>query len=309
MNIHFFQNFTTKLVWSVFPLLAAHDAHSLQPDNPLKQVTELPLVLRQWPAATGVCRRDDALFSADNPGLPTPTARLDLGCGRNAKEANTLLASPDSMLVDLRTSTEYQNFHARDAINLSRSELAVKSYLKNKNIILMGNGKLDGEVYRTCTILKQVGYSSVFVFQGGVTNWMLNNYPIAGNSTRVFDNIRLTPEELSIESREVENLVYLDSSRDDMLKFFPSASILTAVSTETIKASSEAIKTKELLGIILIGARSLTIEQIRLLQQAALPRRLIVYSDSANDYQSFLNQQKKTWVAQASGPKKLGCGL
>ena len=309
VNTQVFQNFTTKLVWSVFSLLAAHDAHSLQPDNPLKQITELPLALRQWPAATGACRRDDALFSADNPGLPTPAAKLDLVCGRNAKEASTLLASPDSMLVDLRTSTEYQNFHARDAINLTISELAVKSYLKNKNIILMGNGKLDGEVYRTCTFLKQVGYTSVFVFQGGVTNWMLSSYATVGNVTRAFDDIRLTPSELFIESREAENLIYLDPSRDDMFKYFPSASILTTVSSEKIKISLEAVKAKELLGLILIGARSLTIEQIRSLQQAALPRRLIVYSGSANDYQSFLNQQKKTWIAQVNGPKKLGCGL
>jgi predicted Zn-dependent peptidase len=181
--------------------------------------------------------------------------------------------------------------------------------LKNKNIILMGNGKLDGEVYRTCTFLKQVGYTSVFVFQGGVTNWMLSSYATVGNVTRAFDDIRLTPSELFIESREAENLIYLDPSRDDMFKYFPSASILTTVSSEKIKISLEAVKAKELLGLILIGARSLTIEQIRSLQQAALPRRLIVYSGSANDYQSFLNQQKKTWIAQVNGPKKLGCGL
>lgn len=309
VNTKFFRDFATKLVCSVFTLLAAHDTHSLQPEKPLKQVTELPLALQQWPASTGACRRDDALFSADNSGLTTPAARLDLGCGRTAQEVITLLASPDSILVDLRTSTEYQNFHAKNAINISRSELAVKSYLKNKNIILIGHGKLDGEIYRTCTFLKQVGYRNVFVVQGGVTNWMLNSYAVAGNSTKAFDNIRLTPEELSMESRESENLIYLDSSRDDMRTFFPSASILTGVSAETVKFSSEAIKTKELLGLILIGARSLTIEQIRLLQQAALPRRLMVYSGSASDYQNYLSQQKKTWVAQVNGPKKLGCGL
>jgi rhodanese-related sulfurtransferase len=309
VNINFLKIFATRLMKSIFLLLVANDAHPLQNEYALKQVTELPLALQQLPAATGVCRRDDAIALADPLGLPAQFAKLDLGCGRTAKDALTLIANPNSVLIDVRTATEYQNFHANQAINMSRSEISAKAYLKNKDIILMGNGKMESEVYRTCTLLTQMGYPRVFVIQGGVTSWMLNGYATLGNLTAAFDNVRLSAAELLIESRESENLIYLDATRDDMRAFFPSASTLKDASAEAISASVKALKSKELLGIVLIGARTLTIEQIRLLQQAALPLRLVVYNGLATDYRKFLDQQKKTLVAQANGPKKLGCGL
>lgn len=309
VNIDLIGKLIVKFVCSMYVLLVANDAHPLQTDYALKPITELPHALQQLPATTGVCRREDATIISAPLGLPAEYTRLDFKCGRTVKDATALLANPNSVLIDLRTPTEFQNFHANQAMNMSRSEIAAKSYLKSKDIFLMGNGKLEGEVYRTCTFLTQMGYPNVFVIHGGMTNWVLSGNTIFGNLSAAFDNIRLSVTDLFIESREPENLIYLDATRDDMHAFFPSASVLKDVSSDAIISLVKTQKSKKLLGIILIGARTLTTEQILALQKAALPLRLVMFTGSSTEYRKFLEQQKKTWIAQANGPKKLGCGL
>jgi rhodanese-related sulfurtransferase len=272
---------------------------------------QLPEVLKDIKAAAGTCRRDDIVSDASS--MPTKTeVQPDFGCAKSSAEALSLSKQADTVLVDLRQSEPYQVFHIDNSLNLSVTDLLNKRYWYNKNVVLIGDGKAEREMYRTCAHLKQSGYKQVYVLRGGMPQWLGYNQIVAGRPLPVQQLSSLTAAEFWLESQRAENLILLDKRRDAMQGDLSFSVVLANTTQEDIKAvlarhSKESKATPT--AVVLVTDSSIAEEQFRQYQRAILPIPLLVYSDTHVKYLNHVTVQKAIWAAQARGPKLPGCGL
>jgi rhodanese-related sulfurtransferase len=239
-----------------------------------------------------------------------PEFALDLSCARSVQEISTWLTRPETMLIDLRSPTDYQISHARNAIHLSLSSLLTKPYLRNKTLILMGSGKTEAEIYRNCTRLKQSGYQNVFVMQGGLISWLSAGYALQGKSVSMLDLSQLSTAEFWRETQEAGNLILLEKSRTAFQDILPDSRVLSQNTLGALRSSVDKIrKLQPLTGVILIASPKITDDQVRELLRAAHPLPLLLYTGSEEEYVAHAAQQEAIWSAHAQGPKKLKCGL
>jgi rhodanese-related sulfurtransferase len=214
------------------------------------------------------------------------------------------------MLIDLRSSTDYQVFHVRNAINFSLSNLLTKPYLRNKTLILMGSGKADAEVYLSCARLRQSGYKNVFVMQGGLISWLLAGNELQGKSVSMLDLTQLSTAEFWKEAQESGNLILLEKSREAFQGALPSSVKFILNNPDSLQSAMDKIrKFQPLTGVILVASSKITESHLREILQAVHPLPLLFYTGSEEEYVAYAAQQEAIWSAHAQGPKRLRCGL
>lgn len=77
-----------------------------------------------------------------------------------------------AILVDVRSSQEFNEGHLNGAINIPDFEVGTKSkiMLPNKKQVIVLYCKNGGRSKRACEKLKELGYENVFNVQGGLEN-------------------------------------------------------------------------------------------------------------------------------------------
>lgn len=272
---------------------------------------QMPEVLKDIKAASGTCRRDDIVSAASS--MPTKTeGQPDFGCAKSPLEAFALSKKDDTVLVDLRQNEPYQAFHIENALNLNVTELVNKRYWHSKNVVLIGDGKAEREMYLTCAQLKQSGYNQVYVLRGGLPLWLTHNLAVSGRPSPVLQLSSLTAAEFWLESQRVENLVLVDQKRDSIRRDLSSSVVLPNITGQAIKVAIERRRKESnhtLTAVVLVTDSSITEAQLQQYQQTILPMPLLVYSDTHDKYLNHVTVQKAIWAAQARGPKLPGCGL
>ncbi|WP_164521411.1 rhodanese-like domain-containing protein [Iodobacter ciconiae] len=301
------------LLGFVLALLAGSLAQA-QELKTLKSGYELPDVLNAIPSAGGVCRQDDTFASLINGEFSKETTKLDLSCAKTAQDLVPILAQSKGSLIDLRSAADYRVWHVPNSTNLTLSDILTKLYLRNNIIVLMGDGRLESEIYLACSRLKHAGFRQVFMVRGGILGWMQHGYATRGNAVKLSDAVKITSAELWAGAQFVENRILLDADRISMRALLPSAIVLNVNAISMVRAivsSSRGGKQKStpLMGLIFVTSSTISEEQLRDLHQAALPYSLLVYTGTELDYRTFVDQQKAVFSAQARGPKTLGCGL
>ena len=73
------------------------------------------------------------------------------------------------VLVDVRSKKTFGEGTIAGSINLPEQHLSTRSFLKNKAVVLVGNSYSYSELFTYCTTLKQRGFRSVYVLDGGYT--------------------------------------------------------------------------------------------------------------------------------------------
>jgi rhodanese-related sulfurtransferase len=299
-------------LWGALALPGAASAVSTS-----AQVTpgnQLPAALKDLKQATGACHRDAPDAGASQTA---PEMRADLTCAIALPELQTLMKRPDAALLDLRSGTDYQAYHINGALSLHLSDLHSKPYWRNKAVVLVGDGRAEGELYSECTRLKQSGYKQVRVLRGGMPLWLSQHQPVTGQgqglSPPLAQLVRLPSAGFWLESQNQDNLVLLAKEQSALREHVPFSVVLPQTSAEAIKAvlarRSRELKNAPLASVVLAASPALTDTQIERLQQALQPVPLLVYADSQEALKRQLVQQKAIWLAQARGPKQLGCGL
>ena len=82
-----------------------------------------------------------------------------------AKNLNTLL------YVDVRDASSFNTKHILNSINIPYHLLEIKSFLKAKKVILIGNGWNESALIEKCDDLLNSGFKSVRVLTGGIISW------------------------------------------------------------------------------------------------------------------------------------------
>lgn len=272
----------------------------------------IPHALKDIQQATGVCHKDDVL-SSDSGASAIKEYSADLSCAISSSELQTLQTRPNSALLDLRQMAEYESFHIQGALNLNTSDLHSKPYWRDKNVVLIGNGKTEEELYKECSRLKHTGYKQVRVLRGGMPAWLTYNYSITGRAPSVRQLTRLSPAEFWVESNNLENVVLLAKEQSALKPDISFSSIMPQVTDDAIKVVLERrrkeLKNAPFAAVILALDPTSSDEQIHQLQSALLPIPILIYTDTRDAYLRQLAVQKAIWSAQAKGPKQPGCGL
>ncbi len=259
----------------------------------------------------GTCANDN--FPPAN--LPqAPQWEADFSCAISVPELQKMMGSLDVTLVDLRSNEAYQAWHINGALNLTLADLHAKPYWRNKQVVLIGNGKLEREWYGACGHLKQNGYSKVKVLRGGMPAWLAQQGPVLGRVTeRVPQMLRLNAFEFWRESKDSDQLLLLSSAQKELVQELPLATILPQDSPEAILAvlarHRKQTKAAPLTGVLLVAPATISEEQITRIQKALAPLPLLVYTDTRAAVQQQITLQKQVWAAQARGPRQSSCGL
>jgi len=249
-----------------------------------------------------------------NPDLIKPMPLVDikpeLPCAILPTDVNHLRQSSNTVLVDTRTATEFAQFHIDGALNIKPAELRSKAFLRDKTLVLMGNGKTERELYIECKRLKSNGYKQVKVLWGGMPGWLTAGLEIVGQSQHLPELTRLTPSELWVESQFTSNLILVTGSHRILQNQIKGSVVISDVSPKTIRSAiNSRIKTNKtgtLASVVLIASKNADIQAI---SQAIKPIPLLVYSESPGAFVSQLKTQSDVWQAHARGPKQpSGCG-
>lgn len=258
----------------------------------------------------GMCLRDEV--NNNNPSTASATRpKPDITCAITPSELSPLLERSDLVLADVRLRADYDAARMDGAIHFGLSALRIKPFLRDKLLVLIGNGKSERELYATCAELKEQGFKQVKVLRGGMAAWWPFQRSRGMQSGIQQEATQLTGPELWVESQFDANLVLLMTSDPEMQRMLPTATQLPNDQPVTIRLIlDKKRKAKKMpIGVVLVLPYNASPSLIERVRDAVQPLPLLFYSDSSAQYAQQIAQQKAIWLAQERGPKKLGCGL
>jgi rhodanese-related sulfurtransferase len=275
--------------------------------------SELPKALKNIPPAAAMCRPDkveplDSILR----GIGRKELPPDLACAISAAELSPAAKRSDTVFVDTRPLSEYNEFRIDGALRMGVSELRGKSYLRGRKIVLVGDGKAERELYVACADLKRQGFKQVRILRGGMASWLVHEQPVVGRAPAPDGLIRLSAAQLWLESQFDRNAVLLADNQFTMLPDLPYSAALGYPSLETIQAALQErrkqMKNAPLASVVLVADAALSREEMLRLQQGLKPVPLLVYVETRQALNRYVATQKAVWAAQARGPKQPNCG-
>lgn len=78
-----------------------------------------------------------------------------------------ILKKDDTVIIDVRTETEYNSGHIPKAINIPYDELKKISYDKDNNIVVYS--KNDSRSHMAAVVLEEMGYKNIY--EGDITKY------------------------------------------------------------------------------------------------------------------------------------------
>lgn len=102
------------------------------------------------------------------------------GKGLSTLEATQLINRKHAIVLDIRSSDEFNNGHLPQARNLSLDTLAEKvgQVAKNKTAPILLVCKNGHSSAKAQSVLRQLGYAETFSLQGGVDAWQQAGLPV-----------------------------------------------------------------------------------------------------------------------------------
>ncbi|PCH50205.1 MAG: hypothetical protein COC22_05980 [Flavobacteriaceae bacterium] len=98
----------------------------------------------------------------------------------NSAEFQKLIKKKDDILLDVRTTYEYESGHIKDAVQLNYYSFSFKENLlllpKDKPIYVYCRSGYRSK--KTTKILIDNDYKNIYNLENGVLEWEKNNYPI-----------------------------------------------------------------------------------------------------------------------------------
>ena len=272
---------------------------------------ELPGALKGIPRSQA-CTRADAADLVAGAGRGANAIKADLACAVTVDEAEAMLGRGGALPVDVRPAGEHEAAHLDGALNLAPAQLGSKAFLRDKAVLLVGNGKAEGELYKACASLKRQGFRHVRVLRGGMPSWLAQGRHAVGRGPFDPRPPTLSAIELWHESQFDANLVVFTPAQAALRDRLAHAVQVPEASAPAIKAIIER-RRKELRGaplaaIVLAVDPAVSIDTLGSLRSALAPIPLLVYNADANRFVEDMRKQEAAWLAHARGPKRPACG-
>lgn len=238
----------------------------------------------------------------------------ELACALSAGQLHREISTPDLALVDVRAAGRDDENKISGSIRMTLAELHTKRFLRDRHVVLIGNGKAENDLYRACGELLDRGFKSVRVLNGGVPAWALEGYDVSGRQVNVDSALTLTSMELWRETKFSENIILVDMKQAVLAKELPRVDqVVARLTPADLKRATQAVQHARGRGargsVVLVASTDTSAATIRALRSALRPIPLLAYAGSAQVYRQQLAEQRMIWQARNSGPKELPCGL
>lgn len=268
--------------------------------------TTMPEALQGINPVSSVCLRSDVAAAPAHPGGTASLSRVEASCAATPAQVAALRADASTVLVDVRAKPGGLP-EGVTTLPMPLSAVRTKLFLREKTVVLIGDGKMERELYEACSTLRGQGFVRVRVLHGGVPNWP----EVHGGG--VPPGLELTPVELWAESQFDANLVLFSGRQAELRAQMPSGVDLPALTPEAVKAAikrwRQDHKAPFLSSLVLVLGTGADPADVQRMRAAVQPVPVLVYSGSEATYLQQLSQQKTLWAAQARGPRKPACGL
>jgi len=269
----------------------------------------LPEALRSMPRAGESCKNETVAAVAQSEARARDGS-AELACIANAIDARNA-SKTQAMFIDVRQQGQFQRFHIPGSANLPAGSLVHKPTLKNKEILLVGDGKTERELYSVCGQLKQSGFSSVRVLAGGMASYVASGLPVNGKAPAAHELAGIDAAQLWAEGQFAENLLVIADKSPGYSDYLPYAVGVAAATPAALAAVLERHRKevkRPVAAVVLVGIPVPSEPSFRQLAASIAPVPLLFYADSASALKSFVATQKAVWAAQARGPKQPRCG-
>lgn len=280
---------------------------------PLRSGLSPPPALDDVRRASGVCRRDESPQPAQEPGSRrTEALRQAATCRLDVREASRLLGRVDTQLVDTRPRARFEALRIAQSLSATEQDLRLKPYWRSKHVVLVGEGRREEDLYRVCASLQQAGYKRVSVLGGGLAQWSAAGMPLVGQS-QIEAPLRLTAEELWIESLFEHNAVFVDNSLQALVADLPRTDGLLDIAAEGAMAKAverwrrprRSLFLSSVIVVVPPGTPAARIDALRR-QIDTVP--LLVHEGSVAAVRAVAPTLQRIWAAHARGPSKPACG-
>jgi rhodanese-related sulfurtransferase len=269
----------------------------------------LPEPLRNIPRAGESCK-NELLTTATQKNALTGGSPTDLACVATSADARELPRS-QAMVIDVRHQSEFQRYHVPGSINLPARSLAYKPALRSKEVLLMGDGRNERELYSVCGLLKQSGFLSVRVVAGGMISYLAGDLPVSGRAPASHELARIDAAQLWAEGQFAGNLLVVADRSPGYSDYLPYAVAVASATPPALAAVLDRHRReikKPVTAVVLVGAQISTESSYKKLAASIAPVPLLFYADSASALKNFVSAQKAIWAAHARGPKQPRCG-
>ena len=213
----------------------------------------------------------------------------------------------------MRSAPERELATVDGALQVSADQLAGKPFLKDKTLVLMGNGRAERELYVACARLKAQGFRDVRVLQGGMPAWRVSGRPVLSRNVLADEVPRFSAPQLWLESHFEANLMLATPDQARVQAALPQVRVIADASLSTLQkalaAQRKATKDRAIAALVLVVPPEMPAGDLQALRTALAPLPLLVYADGADAYAKQMKQQQQVWTAQARGPKQPACGL
>jgi len=123
---------------------------------------------------------------------------------------STLQDESRMMLIDVRRKALYLGTHVPGAVNMELWTLKARRYLKNRSVVLIDEGHGSAYCEEVCVELRNSGFRSIHILQGGMNKWVASGGPVEGTGHGRRELTRINPAAF-LASQDYKDWLVLDA--------------------------------------------------------------------------------------------------
>lgn len=257
----------------------------------------------------------------DRTASPAPTASFkprspDRACLVSLAEAEKIRLKSNSQFVDVRSPADYERVRIADSINIPLHLIKTKPFLRNVNVVLVDHGRGSAELAQHCRQLKDAGFRSVSVLDGGLYAWQQAGKPLAGDPMAQARLDRMSAGELFAERLYTGWLVVDATAKGipaDLRKWLPGniAPARQKTANEQVAAIRALVarqrQANARLNVLVVADSDARYERLDTALAKGNTGPVLYLEGGLSAYRAYVNQQVAMWAQQNQPPRFPSC--
>lgn len=217
-------------------------------------------------------------------------------------------------LVDVRNKKAYASHRIPGAVNIPLFAVKQKGFLRQRNVVLMNEGRTHVDLLRACKELMANGFDSVKVLDGGIHSWITMNGAVEGNKTAlVHHRVISSPEFVSALPERQWVVILLDGIKK--------ANFVSLADNKVIEYAGTMDQLVNILGnafekhgskrhaVLLANQQGGNYQGITTLLKEHAVANVFLLDGGINEYQKYLSQHLAMRARLVRGPEPVRrCG-
>jgi rhodanese-related sulfurtransferase len=240
----------------------------------------------------------------------------DRACLVGVAEAEKIRLKLNSQFVDVRSPAEYERARIADSINIPLHLVKTKPFLRTVNVVLVDHGRGSAELAQYCLQLKEAGFRSVAVLDGGLYAWQQAGKPLAGDPQAQARLDRMSAAELFAERLYTGWLVVDATTKGipaDLRKWLPGniaparhkAASEQAAAIRSLVARQRQANPR--LNVLVVADADARYERLEAALSKGRPGPLLYLDGGLTAYRAYVERQVAMWAQQHQPPRFPSC--